>query len=48
VVHGSNLKDNDIENALVGSFNLLSELVNYMIENNQIITENDFESAIFK
>ncbi|CAH0242727.1 HEPN domain-containing protein [Chryseobacterium sp. Bi04] len=48
VVHGSNLKDNDIENALVGSFNLLSELVTYMIENNQIIAEKDFESAIFK
>lgn len=48
VVHGSNLNDNDIENALAASFNLLSELVSYMIENNRMITENEFETAIFK
>lgn len=48
VVHGSNIKEVEIENALVGSFKLLSELVNYMIENNKMISENDFESAIFK
>lgn len=48
VVHGSNIKEVDIENALVGSFKLLSELVNYMIENNKMISETDFESAIFK
>ncbi len=48
VVHGSNIKDIDIENALIGSFDLLSELVNYMIENNKMLTEQDFESAIFE
>lgn len=48
VIHGNNLKDNEIENALLGSFNLLSELVKYMIENNHMVTEKDFESAIFK
>jgi hypothetical protein len=48
IVHGSNINDSDIENALVGSFNLLSELVSYMIENNRMLTENDFETAIFK
>lgn len=48
VVHGSNLKETEIEKALIGSFNLLSELVVYMIENNKMINEDDFQAAIFK
>lgn len=48
VVHGSNLKESDIEKALVESFKLLSELVIYMIENKKPIKSEDFENAIFK
>jgi len=48
VVHGSNLKDNEVESALIGSFLLLSELIKYMIENEKLIMESDFEEAIFK
>lgn len=48
VVHGSNLKESDVEKALVESFELLSELVVYMIENNKLIKSEDFENAIFK
>ena len=48
VVHGSNFKENEIESALVGSFLLLSELIEFMIENDKMITESDFEQAIFR
>lgn len=48
VVHGSNIKDNEVESALIGSFSLLSELIKYMIENEKLITESDFEEVIFK
>lgn len=48
VIHGSNINDKDIEKALIGSFNLLSELVVYMIENNKMVNKIDFNSAIFK
>jgi hypothetical protein len=48
VVHGSNLKEAEIEKTLTGSFNVLSELIIYMIENNRMLDEADFQSAIFK
>jgi hypothetical protein len=48
VVHGSNLKDSQIEKALVESFELLSELIVFMIEKNKLIKDIDFENAIFK
>jgi len=48
VIHGNNLKENEMEHALINSFNLLSELVIYMIENNRMVNVSDFESAIFK
>tara|TARA_R110002096_G_scaffold270796_1_gene464665 strand:- start:91 stop:945 length:855 start_codon:yes stop_codon:yes gene_type:complete len=48
VVHGSNLKDSQIEKALVESFELLSELIVFMIEKNKFIKDIDFENAIFK
>ncbi|TGD56767.1 HEPN domain-containing protein [Flavobacterium humi] len=48
VVHGSNIKESEIEKALIGSFSLLAELVVSMIENNKVINEEDFETAIFK
>jgi hypothetical protein len=48
VVHGSNLKEAEIEKTLTGSFNLLSELIIHMIENNRMLDESDFQSAIFK
>ena len=48
VVHGSNIKEAEIEKALLGSFNLLSELITFMIENDKIINDDDFQSAIFK
>jgi hypothetical protein len=48
VVHGSNLKDSEIEKALVESFQLLSELIVYMIENNKMVKDDDFQTAIFK
>lgn len=47
VIHGNNLKETEIEKALIGSFNLLSELVVYMIENKKMINDEDFQSAIF-
>lgn len=47
VVHGADLKEIEITSALEGSFLLLCELINYMIENNKVITESDFENAIF-
>lgn len=48
VVHGSNIKTAESETALTGSFNLLSELISYMIENNKMVNETDFTNAIFK
>lgn len=48
VIHGSNLKESEIDKSLVESFKLLSELVMYMIENNKMIKSSDFENAIFK
>lgn len=48
VVHGSNIKTAESETALTGSFNLLSQLISYMIENNKIVNETDFTNAIFK
>lgn len=48
VIHGSGINDIDIKKALVGSFNLLSELIVYMIENNKMVNRMDFNSAIFK
>ena len=48
VVHGSNIKEAEIEKALVGSFSLLAELVIFMIENNKMINDEDFQTAIFK
>lgn len=47
VVHGSNLKSSEIEKALKESFLLLSDLLEYMIENNKILKKEDFEKAIF-
>jgi len=47
VVHGSELKPNQIGMAIEESFLLLSDLVNYMIEKNKIITKTDFERAVF-
>jgi hypothetical protein len=48
VVHGSNLKDSEIEKTLIESFELLSELVVYMIEKNKMVKDDDFQTAIFK
>lgn len=48
VVHGSNIKGSEVEDALIGSFNLLSELIVFMIEKNKVIEELDFTNAIFK
>lgn len=48
VVHGSDIKIAESEIALTGSFNLLSELIIYMIENNKMVDETDFTNAIFK
>ena len=47
VVHGSELKNIQIIAAIEESFILLCDLVIYMIENNKIITNKDFENAIF-
>lgn len=47
VVHGSDLKPNQIGVAIEESFVLLNDLVNYMIEKNKIITKTDFEEAVF-
>lgn len=48
VVHGTNLKDSQIEKTIVESFELLSELIVYMIEKNKLVEDVDFEIAIFK
>lgn len=48
VIHGSNINKVNTEEALAGSFNLLSEILVYIIENNKMLTNKDFESAIFK
>ena len=48
VVHGSNLKDSEIEKALDESFQLLSELIVYMIEKNKMVKNDDVQTAIFK
>jgi hypothetical protein len=47
-IHGSNLKEAEIATALLGSFKLLSELVIYMTENNNIIKEEHLTDAIFR
>jgi len=47
VIHGSEIKTADATAALSGSVNLLSELICYMIENDRLVTEDDFKSAIF-
>jgi hypothetical protein len=47
VVHGSNIKDTEIEKALVESFQLLAELIVFMIENNKMVKDDDFQTAIF-
>ncbi len=48
VVHGSNLKGSEIEKTLVESFQLLAELIVYMIEKNKMVKDDDFQTAIFK
>ena len=47
IVHGSDIKETEADTVLSGSFNLLSELISYMIENNRIVDETDFRDAIF-
>lgn len=47
VVHGSMLKDEEMEMAVKQSFELLRDLVVYMIESGKIITNDDFKLAIF-
>lgn len=47
VIHGNKIKEENINKALIESFNLLCELVIYMIENKKMLTEKDFEESIF-
>lgn len=47
VVHGSDLKPDQLGIAISTSILLLSDLVIYMIEKNKVIVESDFEKAIF-
>lgn len=47
VVHGSELKSSQVDVAIEGSFAILADLLIYMIEKNKVISESDFEKAIF-
>ena len=47
VVHGSEINTSESETALTGSFNLLSELIVFMIDNDKVVDKSDFTKAIF-
>ncbi|PZR05816.1 MAG: hypothetical protein DI539_24775 [Flavobacterium psychrophilum] len=47
IVHGGDLKKEDAEFAIEESFILLRDLLTFMIERNKVISEEDFEAAVF-
>ena len=47
VVHGAELTQNQINSAIEQSFLLLSELLDHVITTNKILTNADFEKAVF-
>lgn len=47
VVHGSELSKEQVVYTIEKSFVLLADLIIYILENNKLITDTDFENAIF-